>query len=431
MDTKEIEQQLLSRPLPDLLPADEGWLLPHYDGLSIANLPATVARLLGSDLPGALPPLPTELWYDWQAGLQRVVLVVLDAWGYRLLQKMWAAGEGHSFAALTEAGRLIPLTSVFPSTTDAALVSLSTGRPPAEHGWLAYTMYLREWGMVINAIVLCPIWTHQSDLLVEWGMEAEQLVTAPTLAQQLNADGIASGAIISAFFKKSGFTRMLYRGVKEDQLHGHFHSSDLWARLRHLLAATRGQKAFISAYWSGLDTIAHAYGPFTDPWETEFRHVNYGLGDFLQHLPAEDREGTLLLITADHGQIYIPQDQVVTAAKEPELNRHLWAPITGESRAAFIYPRPGRKETLLHYLDEAYPGWFEAVDSVQALEAGLMGQPIADETYSRAGEILILPRGNHALQHKPSTLPLIGRHGGLTPDEMLVPLIGVRLEALS
>ena len=64
MHSHEIEQILLDRQLPGLLPPEEGWVLPSYDGLSIANLPATIAALLGSDLPGALPPLPRELWAD-------------------------------------------------------------------------------------------------------------------------------------------------------------------------------------------------------------------------------------------------------------------------------------------------------------------------------------------------------------------------------
>jgi hypothetical protein len=60
-----------------------------------------------------------------------------------------------------------------------------------------------------------------------------------------------------------------------------------------------------------------------------------------------------------------------------------------------------------------------------------MGRPIADETYARAGELLVLPRGDHALQRAPIRAALVGRHGGLTQDEMLVPLIGTRLEAVA
>ena len=79
MDAQHIERLLTDRQLPDLFPPGEGWILPSYDGLSIANIPATVAALLGTDLPGALPALAEEVWADWLPGLRRVVLVVLDA----------------------------------------------------------------------------------------------------------------------------------------------------------------------------------------------------------------------------------------------------------------------------------------------------------------------------------------------------------------
>jgi 2-C-methyl-D-erythritol 4-phosphate cytidylyltransferase len=105
-------------------------------------------------------------------------------------------------------------------------------------------------------------------------------------------------------------------------------------------------------------------------------------------------------------------------------------PIIGESRAAFVYPRPGRTETIRSYLTEAYPDWFVILDSARALEAGLMGKPVTDESYARAGELLVLPRGDRALQMGQPPVPLIGRHGGLTQQEMLVPLLGARLEAL-
>jgi hypothetical protein len=106
MDAHDIEQSLIDRQLPEPLPPDEGWVLPHYDGLSIANIPATVAALLGTDLPGALPALPQELYADWAPGLRRIVLVILDALGLRMLQEMWAAGEGKALLDLAGVGRL-------------------------------------------------------------------------------------------------------------------------------------------------------------------------------------------------------------------------------------------------------------------------------------------------------------------------------------
>lgn len=437
MDADDIERTLLSRQLPGWLPPDEGWILPHYDGLCIANLPATIAAMLGGELstspkqgmPAALATLPRALWEDWVPGLRRVVLVIMDALGYRLLQARWASGEGQVLSDLAAAGRLVPLTSVFPSTTDAALVSLRTGFPPAAHGWLAYTMYLRELGIASNAILLCPIWTRQPDLLVDWGLDPESLVTVPTLAEHLAAMDVSTHAVFYAGFQNTGFSKMLYRGV--DELLGHLHASDFWVQLRHALAKTRGRKAMLTAYWSGLDTLAHAYGPDTDFWGAEFRAVDHFLAhEFLAALPPEDRDGTLLLLTADHGQVFIPPEHILTASKDPELKQHLMVPIMGESRAAFVHPRPGRAMAVRDYLERAFPGWFVVLDSVEALDAGLMGRPVADETYVRAGELLVLPRGKRALQHYKPHVSLLGRHGGLTPEEMLVPLIGVRLEAL-
>ncbi len=430
MDASAVEQTLLSQQLPDLLPADEGWVMPHYSGLSIASLPSTISALLGSPMSGALPPLPDPLWTSWSPGLRRVVLIVLDALGYRLFQRMTAKGDGQALLELSDAGRLVPLTSVFPSTTDAALISLGTGRPPAEHGWLAYNLYLREVGIASNAILLSPIWTRQSDLLVDWGLNPEQLVTVPTLAQHLEELGVSSHALFHTRFQNSGFSTMLYRGVKD--IRGHLHASDFWVQLRNLLAETRTGQVFISAYWSGLDTLAHSYGPDTEQWEAEFRTVTQLLAqEFLARISPLDREGTLLLVTADHGQITIPPEQILFACDQPELSQHLMVPIVGESRAAFVYPRPGRRNALRAFLEERFPGWFVVLDSIEVLEAGLLGLPITDETYARVGELLVLPRGTHAIQHTPPPMNLLGRHGGLTPEEMLVPLIGCRLEALA
>ena len=83
-------------------------------------------------------------------------------------------------------------------------------------------------------------------------------------------------------------------------------------------------------------------------------------------------------------------------------------PIMGESRAAFVYPRPGRTDAVRDHLEAAYPNWFVVRDSVEALESGLMGKPIADETYARAGELIVLPRGTRALQQTQPSVSLAG-----------------------
>ena len=71
----DIEARLLRRTLLGLgeLEGLGESVMPSYDGLGIANLPATIAALFGRDLPGACPPLEADLWSRWGDGLRRVV----------------------------------------------------------------------------------------------------------------------------------------------------------------------------------------------------------------------------------------------------------------------------------------------------------------------------------------------------------------------
>lgn len=428
MDAEEVERTLLSQKAPGLLPPDEGWVVPHYGGLSIANLPATIAALFGVEAEGLLSPLPRQLWADWAPGIRRIALIALDGLGYRRLQASWTRAEPRSLSRLVSSGRLIPLTSVFPSTTAAALVSLYTGCSPAEHGWLAWEMYLREMGVAAVSLLLTPIWSKQRDLLVEWGLRIESLIHVAPLAQRLAEARVEMSALVDRSLDKSGFSQMLYRKVAH--VHPHDGAADLAVHLREWLVDTQGQRAMLTAYWPGLDSMGHTYGPEGDHWDAELRLLDYLLDqEVLGRLPEGAREGALLLITADHGQIHVPASGTLTAGDDAELSQHLLVPPMGEARAAFLYPRPGRKEIIRHYLEDCYEGWFVVLDSAQALEAGLMGRPVADESYARAGELLVLPRGDRALQRRQPTRPMQGRHGGLTEQEMLVPLIGIRLDA--
>jgi len=429
MHADDVERTLRARSLPIPAPEGEDWIAPAYHGFSIANLPSTIAALLGADLPLTLPALPREVWESWGAGLRRVVLVIVDGLGYNQLRRQWTAGDGQVLSELASAGTLLPLTSVFPSTTDAALMSLQTGVAPGTHGWLAWEMYLREVGTAANGVLLCPIWSRHRDLLLDWGLKPERLVTTPTLAMQLGAAGIQTVALASRQFEGSGFSQMLYRGT--GQMWGHAQASDFWTQLRQILRLTAGEKTYISAYWSELDTAGHLYGPGSDEWQAEIRTVCQLLaGELLARLSPAERDGTLLLITADHGQILIPPDQIVTADEHAALLAELFVPVVGEARAAFVHPRPGRASAVQDYLTGAFPGRFHVVPSAWALDAGLMGHPICDEAYSRAGELLVLGRGSSVLQRSKPRGRLAGRHGGLSAEEMLVPLIGVRLDAL-
>jgi hypothetical protein len=432
LQADRIESKLCARSfdsLRDLLPEGE-FVMPHYDGLGIANLPSTIAALMGAELPGACPVLERELWADWADGLKRVVLVVFDALGYRQLRAAMQSDDGLVFHKLAEAGRMVPITSTFPSTTCTVLTTLWTGYAPAAHGSLAFELFLREFGVAASVLFFWPIHARQRDALADWGVNVDTFVPVPGLGERLLAQGIRSHAMINKAYASSMLTRILQRGVKTTA--GFIGQGDMWLGLKRAIEKHRNQKLFLTLYCGTIDGITHQYGPDDLSWGLELRSMARTLDEgFLSRLTPAQRDGTLLLITADHGGVTTLYRDAIQLKHHPELGDALLFPPVGETRVPFMHTRGDNREWVRSYMLERLGNAFVTLTREQVLASGLLGPgPLYAETPHRLGDLVGIARGNHFLAQNQHHLEMKGRHGGLSPQEMLVPLIGVRLDAL-
>ncbi|HDQ73211.1 MAG TPA: alkaline phosphatase family protein [Chloroflexi bacterium] len=428
MDTAaHIEQTIRAHRLPGLdAHTPSTFIHPHYDGYAIANLPPTIAAMLGVELPDMAPTLPPALWEDLTPGIRRVVLVILDAVGYRNLRQL--ADEEPALEHLSRAGQMFPLTSVFPSTTVAALTTLWTGRTPGEHGFLGTKLLLAEQGMLANMLALSPAAHRQHNALVDWGWEPDTFVTVPSLGQQLTEHGVQTIAHTHSTFIGGSLTRIFTRGMAD--VRGHLSMYDMWIHLRHTLQETSASVAFISVYWGHVDGLAHVYGPGSESYNGMLRDLFRSLErECLGQLSSSEREGTLLLVTADHGQIASPPEKIVWLSEHPDLQRLLLVPPAAESRAAYLYVRPGQADAVRAYVAEHLGGRFLTLDAEQAIATGLFGpRELPLDLRSRVGDLLLLAQDDSRLLVRKEPTPFYGHHGSLTPEEMLVPLLMVRLD---
>lgn len=432
----DVEGLLRARRLPGLEGAlpDEGFVFPHYEGYSLANLPSTVAAILGAELEGTAPPIPSHLWADLATGVRRVVLVLLDAVGYGTFRRL--SDEDPTLRRLVRAGRLFPLTSIFPSTTVVALTTVWTGRTPLGHGFVGTRLLLSDQGVVADMLALAPL-AHKRDreALLEWGWEPERFVTVPTLGKQLNAHGVQTVALTFYPYLDGGLSRIFHRDAGARR--GYIGLSDLWINLRETVVRSRDERLFAYAYWGEVDSLSHVYGPDSEPCRSALRHLMRGLAeDFLAPMPAAAREGTLLLIVADHGQTPTPAERAVYLTDHPALREMLLLPPAGEPRASFLYLRPGQEERLRSYIADHFGDRFLLIETDRALAAGLFGpeQP-SPALRARLGDFLLLARDDSQLllaRKRKAVEPsvLVGHHGSLTPAEMLIPLLMVRLDGV-
>lgn len=424
-----LEHELLHQRLPAMaaLGLPDEAVCPDYER-SIGNLPATLAALLGAQLPGCLPPLPPEIWLDMAPGLRRIVWVILDALGWLHFQRLLEQDGQLIFGRLASNGRLVPLTSVFPSTTTSALASLWTGCAPAQHGLVGHEIYLRQYGLVMDALKFSPSGETKRGLMIERGLVPEELLPVPGLAQLLARQGTSTRALISARLLDSGLSRLCFRGVAE--VSDLITSADMWVQLRQLIAAHSDERLLLVGYWGDVDEISHHRGPDSDSWYAELRNLGFSLErEFLRNLSAAERHGTLLVIAADHGQLGGGPEEIVRLQDHPQLSDYLLLPPSGGPRAAYLFARHGTADAVSTYVRQHLGHQLTAVDSAQALAAGLLGpdQP-APETFYRVGDVLVLGRGRHVLRHREPKFQVRGVHGGLSASEMLVPLLMIRLD---
>ncbi len=398
---------------------------PAYDGLSILNFPASLCQWFGA---GSLPhpALDIPALDDLTDGAEQIVVTLVDAVALHRFQR-WVDGSSDGLRPLISEGILAALTSIVPSTTCAALTTLWTGRSPAEHGVLGYEIFLREFGLVANMITHEPAaFRGHAGLLYKAGLDPKRFLPVPTIGPRLEEANVDVHAFLHYTISGSGLSQMHYPDVSVHTFGG---VPDLWVGVRHLAEQPLEKSRLIWTYYGGVDGTSHRYGPDSEQAEAEFNaFIHVLLKEFVGNLSKDIRRRTVFVLLADHGQLHTRKDPHYELKNHPELIEHLHILPTGENRLAYLYPRPGQLDTVEEYIQRTWPGGFTNAPSNYLLEKGLFGPGKPTETASnRLGDRSLISHNDSYLWWADKENPLLGRHGGLSAEEMLVPFLVVRL----
>jgi len=203
---------------------------------------------------------------------------------------------------------------------------------------------------------------------------------------------------------------------------GYRNLNDLWITLRDDLRASPGP-AYLYAYFAEIDELAHRFGPGDERVMLEVLQFGRQLRLFLDMLREPPLKDTLVLLAADHGQMPTPRDPRFDLNRHPRLLDCLVMRPSGEGRIAYLFLRSGREEEARRYINETWPGEFRIFPSRQLLESGLFGTgPASKQAAERMGDWTVIPQGSAYWWWGAKENHLLGRHGGLSRAEMLVPL---------
>lgn len=375
-------------------------ILPAYGQGSIADVvPAIINRGLAEDSGSQANLSPRWIPAPVHAARQ-VVLLVIDGLGWQQLRD-----RPHLAPTLCAAvGMANPITSVAPTTTAAALTSITTGTPPAQHGILGYR--LAEGDQIMNMLR----WTLGPGA----GIDARNILRVADYQPQAPFQGASPPVpvVSKVDFGGTGFTAA---HLGDAPLYDYRVQSSLAVEVRRALGSGA---PLVYAYYDGIDRVAHAHG-FGDHYDAELRSVDRMVSDVAALLPSD----AVLVVTADHGQIDVGSAVEVLGREPMAMIRFL----SGEGRFRWLHAHHGADADLLDVVQERYGASSWIRSRLQAIDEGWFGAGMTKEHEARLGDVVLAPHQPIAFADPADTGEnrLCCRHGSLTADEMLVPLLAI------
>ncbi len=398
----------------------DDFVLPDYEKLNVKNLSSLIKKIYGLNSAG-LSGLPSYSVDDF-GGVNNVVLVVLDGLGFNRLSKHLNDHDG-LFAELAQKGVLKAATTTFPSTTATVLTSIFTGLSPAEHGIIGFQMFSRKYGVVFSTLDMKQVYGHSRQVNIAEDFSEK---IDPWMSSLENA-GVRTLIAMPASIAYDGLSRVTYRNqaiIPRRML------SDMLVQSGKVLDQT--EKTFLVMYYSGIDNLEHKYGPYTQEVSLEIENLECSFKNFINKIPDQTKKQTLMIFTADHG---VAETRRTYYIKDmPEVNSRLMLPPVGDGRATFLYSYPGQSEALANAFRKDV-GDFKLFKSSDLIKAGAFGQTGNEAALRQiVGDFSALATGKSTLQYpfyeEDRDSEMLGSHGGLTAEEMIVPVLSIRLSKL-
>jgi hypothetical protein len=414
----------MPHPLVERLRA-RGFVMPDYEGGGLLNVPATVLDVLGARESRDAPPL-TGLDPALREGVRQVVVILADGLGWWQLEMLCDRGDTPFLAELRDRARrgdgaqLLEITTVFPSTTAAAITTLNTARTPLEHGNMAYFVWLEEFAQVTAMLRWGPAITRRGSYFDDPAVDPGRYVLVPSIHGRLRERGIPSYLIEPDIFRSEAMTRM---HAAEASYVGYVLPSSMGVRLRELVESG-SRPSYVYAYWAGIDTVSHLYGPRSEEAAMEAALLDLDLRRAVGDRRAGD---TLIMLTADHGLATTDPDKMLDIVGDEELRALLRNPPAGEPRLVFLHT--DHPDRVREHLDGRWPGLFTLLDRDDLIDAELFGRGDATTSRRRIGEVVAMLDGDlgaSIVKVDGQTFRHRGSHGGMTSDEMNIPILAWR-----
>ena len=374
-------------------------ILPNYEHC-ILNTITSILKYYNVETPySSLNALDKKLKKKYK----NIILLLLDGMGSHILDRLSPNGY-------FKENQVDIVTSVYPSTTTAALTTYYSGKPPIETGWIAWSQYFKEYGRTID------MFSHKESYLGQIPDYSrlnvfDNIMNYPTIFERIEeASPNVKAYEVTPLYSE----RRSKRSINADNI------EELVENI-NMLCQTEGEK-FIMAYSDNPDGLLHKFGAYSEEAREFIHTAENKISELYNTLPND----TIVIISADHGHKDI--DKAYTMLDYPEIQECLITPPSLECRSVAFWVKENMKQEFEKRFKAIFKDEFLLLSSQDVLDRNLLG---FGEKHPKVDDFIgnYFALGTSGSMIRIETFLAEGKevrkstHCGLSQEEMEVPVI--------
>ena len=363
-------------------------VLPDYRHSNI-NVTSTLFHYYGKPCDYAEDPFIKQ---ELKKGYTTIVYMVLDGFGTHIMQDNLEPDNFMSTKLVEE------VSCVYPSSTVPSTTAIQTGKAPNESGWFGWQQHFDG--------------KFKGDIEMFTGKEFYTKETVPGFHGYEQVPVKALQDILDPK-KVKGITMMDFMLQRGGYLNFH-------QLMKHLLKAGKdSEPKYIYAYYQDPDHTMHGHGSRS----AEAKKVCNKIDRNLSWLYRKMNDQMLVIITADHGQRDVKYDRINDYPKFLECLAQL---PSWEGRAGAFTLKPKMKKQFESEFNKHFAKHYKLYSKAEVKKSHLLGLFKSHPDYDKfMGDYLIVSTDDYNMYYDTGKIDrfLIGHHGGMTIDEMRVPII--------